>query len=65
MMAKGRSSGIDTRGPSDHGFVQSVYFRDPNGYVVELAAPTKAPESVFDQKKATKSLAAWQASKEA
>ena len=27
-----------TRGISDHGFISSIYFRDPNGYVVELTA---------------------------
>ena len=24
--------------PSDHGFIKSIYFRDPFGYVIELAA---------------------------
>ena len=38
MMAKGRAAGIETRGISDHGFIQSIYFRDPNGYVIELTA---------------------------
>jgi catechol 2,3-dioxygenase-like lactoylglutathione lyase family enzyme len=38
MLAKGRSSGIETRGVSDHGFIHSIYFRDPNGYVIELCA---------------------------
>lgn len=38
MLAKGRSAGIDTRGVSHHGFIDSVYFRDPNGYVIELCA---------------------------
>ncbi len=38
MLAKGRAHGIDTRGPSDHGFIDSIYFRDPNGYVIELCA---------------------------
>ena len=40
MLAKGRASGIDTRGPADHGFIRSIYFRDPNGYVIELTAKT-------------------------
>ena len=40
MLAKGKASGIDTRGPADHGFVHSLYFRDPNGYGVEVCAPT-------------------------
>ena len=38
MMAKGRAAGIETRGISDHGFIHSIYFRDPNGYVIELTA---------------------------
>jgi catechol 2,3-dioxygenase-like lactoylglutathione lyase family enzyme len=38
MMAKGKAQGIETRGVSDHGFVHSIYFRDPNGYVIELCA---------------------------
>ena len=41
MLAKGRAAGIDSRGISQHGFIESIYFRDPNGYVVELCA--KAP----------------------
>jgi catechol 2,3-dioxygenase-like lactoylglutathione lyase family enzyme len=40
MFAKGKKEGIPTRGISDHGFIHSIYFRDPNGYVIELAART-------------------------
>ena len=40
MFAKGKAEGIETRGVSDHGFVHSIYFRDPNGYVIELASRT-------------------------
>jgi catechol 2,3-dioxygenase-like lactoylglutathione lyase family enzyme len=38
MLEKGKQSGIEARGISDHGFIHSVYFRDPNGYVIELTA---------------------------
>ena len=38
MFAKGKAQGIDTRGISDHVFIHSIYFRDPNGYVIELTA---------------------------
>jgi catechol 2,3-dioxygenase-like lactoylglutathione lyase family enzyme len=38
MFARGKAAGIETRGISDHGFIHSIYFRDPNGYVIELAA---------------------------
>jgi len=38
MLAKGKAEGREVRGPADHGFIHSIYFRDPNGYVVELTA---------------------------
>ncbi|MBL6791236.1 MAG: VOC family protein [Methylophilaceae bacterium] len=38
MYEKGKRNNIETRGISDHGFISSIYFRDPNGYVVELTA---------------------------
>ena len=41
MFAKGKERGIETRGISDHRFIHSIYFRDPNGYVIELT--TKLP----------------------
>ena len=40
MFAKGKKAGMETRGISDHHFIRSIYFRDPNGYVIELAAKT-------------------------
>ena len=40
MLAKGKALGMETRGISDHEFVRSIYFRDPNGYVIELTAKT-------------------------
>jgi catechol 2,3-dioxygenase-like lactoylglutathione lyase family enzyme len=33
---KAEQLGMEVRGISDHGFIHSIYFRDPNGYVVEL-----------------------------
>ena len=44
MMAKGRAAGIEVRGISDHGFTHSIYFRDPDGYVIELTAPVAKSE---------------------
>ena len=41
MRQKGLEHGIETRGVAQHGFIESIYFRDPNGYVVELSAPKK------------------------
>ncbi|MDH3236135.1 MAG: VOC family protein [Alphaproteobacteria bacterium] len=38
MLEKGKAAGIETRGVADHHFIDSIYFRDPNGYVIELTA---------------------------
>jgi len=38
MFEKGKAIGIESRGITDHGFCHSAYFRDPNGYVIELCA---------------------------
>ena len=48
MLAKGKSWGIETRGISEHGFVRSIYFRDPNGYVIELTAKTPEHARMMD-----------------
>src|SRR5215468_10581038 len=48
MLAKGKSLGMETRGPSDHQFVRSIYFRDPNGYVIELTAKTPGHDAMMD-----------------
>lgn len=61
--AAARTRGIEVRGPSDHGFIQSTYFRDPNGYVVELARRTHIHDA-FDAeapKAARAILDAWKA----
>jgi catechol 2,3-dioxygenase-like lactoylglutathione lyase family enzyme len=48
MLAKGRAAGIETRGISDHKMVHSIYFRDPNGYVIELTAKTPEHDALMD-----------------
>ena len=48
MFAKGRAQGIETRGVSDHGFIDSIYFRDPNGYVIELCTPRADHDRLMD-----------------
>ena len=64
MIERANAHGQDMRGPSDHGFIHSIYFRDPNGYVVELAAPVSdAPNGGFDPIKAKARLDEWQAQK--
>ena len=48
MLAKGKAQGIDTRGVSDHKFIHSIYFRDPNGYVIELCAKLPGHDEAMD-----------------
>ena len=63
MLEKGRAAGIETRGITDHGFIHSIYLRDPNGYVIELTAKTKAHADALDPSKngAREKLARWSA----
>ena len=65
MFEKGRAQRIETRGIIDHGFVHSIYFRDPNGYVVELTAKTGRHALEMDPAKneARAKLDRWQAAK--
>jgi catechol 2,3-dioxygenase-like lactoylglutathione lyase family enzyme len=42
--ARLQSRGIDVIGPTDHTIFQSIYFFDPSGHRVELAADTATPE---------------------
>ena len=65
MFAKGRALGIETRGVSDHGFIDSIYFRDPNGYVIELCTPRPAHDRLMDpaHNGARATLARWTAAK--
>ena len=50
MLAKGKAKGVETRGVSDHGFIDSIYFRDPNGYVIELTAKRPGHDAAMDPK---------------
>jgi catechol 2,3-dioxygenase-like lactoylglutathione lyase family enzyme len=67
MFAKGKAAGMEVRGVSDHGFIDSIYFRDPNGYVIELTAKRPDHDAHMDPAKngARRKLAAWQARKDA
>ena len=42
------SRGIDVLGPTDHGVFQSIYFFDPNGHRLELAADTGTLEELAE-----------------
>ena len=67
MMAKGKARGLETRGVSNHGFIHSIYFRDPNGYVIELTAKMPSHREATDPKRnsARAKLDRWQAAKAA
>ena len=63
MFEKGTAAGIETRGISDHDFIDSIYFRDPNGYVIELTAKRANHDAAMDPATngARAKLDAWQA----
>jgi catechol 2,3-dioxygenase-like lactoylglutathione lyase family enzyme len=65
MTEKARDRGIECRGVVDHGFIRSIYLRDPNGYVVELAARTDRHDLMLNPKRngARAVLAEWQQAK--
>jgi len=65
MFDKGKALGMETRGIVDHGFIHSIYFRDPNGYVVELTAKTDRHAAETDPvtSAARAKLDRWQARK--
>ena len=67
MLEKGKRLAMETRGISDHEFVHSIYFRDPNGYVIELTAKTPDHARLMDPANngARAILQRWQSSKPA
>ncbi len=67
MLEKGKAAGMEPRGVADHEFIDSIYFRDPNGYVIELTAKRDNHGAVMDPQTngARAKLDAWQAGKAA
>ena len=67
MFEKGRAEGREVRGISNHGFIHSIYFRDPNGYVIELTAKVPGREEAMNPAKngARRILDTWQKEKQA
>jgi catechol 2,3-dioxygenase-like lactoylglutathione lyase family enzyme len=65
MFAKGKQAGMEVRGISNHEFIDSIYFRDPNGYVIELTAKRAEHDTVVARGRAQAHacLATWQKSK--
>ena len=66
MLDKGKAAGLECRGISDHHIIDSIYFRDPNGYIVELTAKRKDHDAQMnDPTRAKERLATWQKTKPA
>ena len=65
MFEKGKADGMETRGISSHGFIDSIYFRDPNGYVIELTCKREGHDVALDptRNEARAKLARWQIGK--
>lgn len=65
--AQAEAEGREVRGIADHGFIESIYFRDPNGYVVELTARKANYDEATDTTRngAREKLERWQRSKAA
>ncbi len=59
IRARAESEGVKYRGPSDHRFIESIYFDDPNGYVIELTRPTG--NKAGDGRSPAEILAEWRA----
>ncbi|HZE10890.1 MAG TPA: VOC family protein [Burkholderiales bacterium] len=64
-MLENKLSEGKARGIADHKFINSIYFRDPNGYVIELTAkmPNHAKEMDPAKNGAREKLDKWQAAK--
>lgn len=62
--ARLQECGVDVLGVTDHGFVNSIYFFDPNGIRLELTVDTPEQEiSESDLARARQGLDAWTAEK--
>jgi catechol 2,3-dioxygenase-like lactoylglutathione lyase family enzyme len=62
---KGRVAGFEVRGVIDHQMIDSIYFRDPNGYVIELTGKRSNHDELMNPKKndARGHLDRWQQDK--
>lgn len=66
-MDKGKAAGMTVRGIADHDMIDSIYFRDPNGYVIELTGKRDGHDELMDPAKnlAREHLKRWQATRPA
>ncbi|MGD2132427.1 MAG: VOC family protein [Maricaulaceae bacterium] len=64
--ARAEEHGLDVVGPTDHGIFKSIYFFDPNGHRLELAADTGTPEELAELNRvANDMLEEWSRTKKA
>jgi catechol 2,3-dioxygenase-like lactoylglutathione lyase family enzyme len=64
--ARAEAKGLEVLGPTDHGIFKSIYFFDPNGHRVELAADTGTAEELAELKRvAPAMLEEWSRTKKA
>lgn len=65
MIEKGKAKGLEPYGPAELESLRSIYFRDPNGYIVELTTKLDNHDEVMDPEKndAREILDRWQAEK--
>jgi catechol 2,3-dioxygenase-like lactoylglutathione lyase family enzyme len=64
--ARAEAKGLDVVGPTDHGIFKSIYFFDPNGHRLELAADTgTAAEMAELRRVAPVMLEEWSRTKKA
>lgn len=60
------AEGLDVLGPVDHGIFKSIYFFDPSGHRLELAADIGTPEQYAELKRVSRSmLEEWSKTKKA
>lgn len=66
MKARLEANGVNVIGVTDHGFVKSIYFFDPNGVRLEFTAETASAEEIKEYARTAHSaLAAWTKDKSA
>jgi len=65
MMQRAKAAGKEVRGIANHDFIESIYLRDPNGYVIELTAKTPDHDDKVTaaKKVAHERVAQWQRDK--
>lgn len=65
MVQKAQAAGFEPHGPAELESLRSIYFRDPNGYIVELTTKKENHDEVMDPKlnNARAILDQWQVEK--